>query len=83
MDVDAARDIAERVLAECVPTVAATLRGPAAPEDVERLSATVGRELPADFRPTSWRACAVMTARTTRPGSSTSLTTTPCWASRT
>ena len=49
MDVDAARDIAERVLAECVPTVAATLRGPAAPEDVERLSATVGRELPAGF----------------------------------
>lgn len=49
MDVDAAWDIVERVLAERVPTVAATLRGPAAPEDIERLSATVARELPADF----------------------------------
>ena len=58
MDVDAAWDIVERVLAERVPTVAATLRGPAAPEDVGRLSATVGRELP-----TSWRVCAVMKRR--------------------
>ena len=49
MDVDAAWDIVERVLADRVPTVAATLRGPAALEDIERLSATVGHDLPADF----------------------------------
>jgi len=49
MDVDAAWDIVEQVLSDRVPTVAATLRGPAASEDIERLSARVGRDLPADF----------------------------------
>lgn len=48
MDVSAAWDVVERVLAERAPRVAATLRGPASFEGIDRLRATVGRELPDD-----------------------------------
>ena len=49
LPVDAAWDIIERVLHDRVPTVSATLRGPASEEDLARLSATTGKPLPEDF----------------------------------
>lgn len=49
MDIDTAWDIIDRVLNDRLTVVAATLRGPASDEDLERLVSTIGRELPADF----------------------------------
>ncbi|WP_370618167.1 SMI1/KNR4 family protein [Mumia qirimensis] len=49
MDVDAAWDIIEDVLRARLPEVAATLRGPVSDTDLDRLTRTVGKELPTDF----------------------------------
>ncbi|WP_208378846.1 hypothetical protein [Cumulibacter soli] len=49
MNIDDAWDTIERTLRELSPDVAATLRGPAAEADLDRLALTVGRDLPADL----------------------------------
>lgn len=49
MDIGQAWEIIDRVLAGRLPEVAATMRGPASSEDLDRLAEIVGHELPADL----------------------------------
>ncbi|MGO3758508.1 MAG: SMI1/KNR4 family protein [Agrococcus casei] len=49
MNIDSAWDIIDRVLADQLPQVAETLRGPVDDADLARLAQSVGRELPEDF----------------------------------